>query len=290
MRSGPEAGVRVLTTPEGLTIPFALADPGDRLAAFAADVLLVSVLVTTLVLLAGMSVGFDGGFLFGTTLLLSFLVRNFYFAFFELRWGGATPGKRRFGLRVISRDGGPLTAEAVFARNLTRDVEVFLPLTVLVEPQALLPGLPAWAAFLGSLWLLLFGLVPFLNRDRLRVGDLIAGTMVVQMPRRRLLPDLVDDADARARVAGPYVFTPEQLDVYGIRELQVLEEVLRRSGGHRNMETLAVVAGKIKAKIGWSADATDRDDWGFLTSFYKAQRARLEGHLLLGKRRETKRR
>jgi len=46
--------------------------------------------------------------------------------------------------------------------------------------------------------------VPLFNRDRRRVSDLVAGTIVVRAPRAKLLADLVDEkraADAPAPVA-----------------------------------------------------------------------------------------
>ena len=56
--------------------------------------------------------------------------------------GRATIGKRTAGIRVIARDGGPLGAGAVFARNLTRDLEFFLPLTALVQPRLIVQDAP----------------------------------------------------------------------------------------------------------------------------------------------------
>ena len=85
-----------------------------------------------------------------------------------------------------------------------------------------------------------------------------------------------------------YTFTPEQLDVYGIRELQVLEDVLRRPPSDQRDELLRMICDKVKHKIDW-----DRDRWNvhpqrFLQAFYAAQRRRLEKGMLLGKRRERK--
>ena len=65
-----------------------------------------------------------------------FVVRNLYFIHFELSWRGATPGKRIVGIRVIDRRGGPLLPAAVIARNLTREVEIFIPLRVLISATA----------------------------------------------------------------------------------------------------------------------------------------------------------
>ena len=56
-----------------------------------------------------------------------FVLRNFYFAFFEIRPIAASPGKRILRLRVVSRDGGKLTVDAVFLRGLTREFELWIP-------------------------------------------------------------------------------------------------------------------------------------------------------------------
>src|SRR5262249_21910345 len=156
---------------------------------------------------------------------------NFYFVAWEVGRSGVTPGKRRLRLRVISRDGGPLTAEAVFARNLTRDLEVLLPLVALLAPQSLVPGPPVLGSVLAVAWLLALAPLPLFSRDRLRFGDLVAGTIVVRAPASLLLHDLADGARPAAapeESGGEIAFTREQLDVYGIRELQVLEDLLRR--------------------------------------------------------------
>ena len=76
-------------------------------------------------------------------LLAFFLLRNFYFSWFECRWHGATPGKRLLGLRVIDAHGGTLTPEAVLARNLMREVELFLPLVALWRRRRCCPACPA---------------------------------------------------------------------------------------------------------------------------------------------------
>src|SRR6185369_3579209 len=65
-------------------------------------------------------------------LLGAFVLRNFWFIYFETGPRGATPGKRWFGLRVATRNGEPLSPDAVVARNLVRELELFLPLAALV--------------------------------------------------------------------------------------------------------------------------------------------------------------
>src|SRR6201999_2098130 len=90
-----------------------------------------------------------------------------------------------------------------------------------------MPGVAAgsdfWVAAACLGWVLLISALPFFNRDHLRAGDLIAGTMVISVPRRNLLAELVQTNTS-------YTFTRSQLDIYGAFELQVLEELLRRPG------------------------------------------------------------
>jgi uncharacterized RDD family membrane protein YckC len=283
--TAPEAvRSREVVTPEGVPIRFAVALAGDRLGAFLLDCLwiagIVAAIVVPLVVLAARGV-MEGDLVLAAAILAVFLVRTFYFAFFELSWQGQTPGKRKLRLRAVDARGGPLTAEAIVARNLTRELELFLPMAALFAPQALFPGAPAWAALGAAAWMLLFGALPLLNRDRLRVGDLVAGTVVVRTPDAVLLEDL-----SAARAADAVVFTDEQLDVYGAYELQVLEQVLRGRGQPRHGEAVRTVAAKIREKIGWSGPAAA--DEAFLEAFYAALRGRLERRLLFGRRRADK--
>jgi uncharacterized RDD family membrane protein YckC len=281
-----EADVRLreVVTPEGVPIRFAVAAAGDRIGAFLLDLVVIAVLVLAIVVplavLAGR--GLLGGDLVAAVAVLAiFLIRTFYFAFFELSWQGQTPGKRRLRIRAVDGGGGPLTAEAIIARNLTRELELFLPMVALLAPEALFAGAPAWARFAALVWMLLFGLLPLFNRDRLRVGDLVAGTVVVRMPDVVLLHDLA----AAPRSDGPG-FTDAQLDVYGVYELQVLEGVLRGRGQPGHEESMRAVASKIREKIGWAGPLL-RDET-FLEAFYAALRGRLERRLLFGKRRADK--
>ena len=119
-----------LLTPEHVAIDFRVADVGSRATALVLDLGLQIALLVVL-LLALMSVGCGGDLLPALMLLAFFAVRNFYFTWSEIRWQGRTVGKRALGLRVVARDGGPLTADLLFARNLTRELETFLPLSVL---------------------------------------------------------------------------------------------------------------------------------------------------------------
>jgi uncharacterized RDD family membrane protein YckC len=275
---------RRLITPEGLDLRLTLASAGERASAYLLDLaIMVSALIalTVLAIVLGLAVGEGGQEVVAMIWLLgAFLLRNGYFILFELSGRAATPGKRALGLRVVARDGGRLTAEAIFTRNALREIEVFLPLTFLAASAAAGDPIDGVMASLALIWSGSFLLFPLFNRDRLRLGDLVAGTWVVRAPRLRLLADLAaDGADTLPRFA----FTPDQAGVYGVKELEILEEVLRR----RDREAMAAVAQRIRTKIAF-AQPPGETDAAFLTAYYAALRGRLEQRLLFGHRRRDK--
>ncbi len=279
----------MIVTPEGIPLGLRLADVSERVSAFVVDFMIIIAVTVALAVLvefafgAALGKGWQGAFV----ILTNFLLRNFYFMYFELRWQGSTPGKKVVGLRVVDGKGGPLMPAAVVARNLVRDLEVFLPLVVLVQPEQLWASSTGWARLVAVLWVFVIAFLPLFNKDRLRVGDLIGGTIVVLAPKTVLLPDLGARDDARL-AAATYTFTEAQLDVYGIYELQVLENVLRAETATEVDGTLDAVCVRIKQKIGWQRDAWNVQPRVFLGDFYAAMRARLEHKMLLGKRREDK--
>lgn len=279
-RRPADDGWREFVTPEGVDLRLKIASYGERCGAFILDGLIIlGVLIAlTLLLLAAewrTRFTFSGEVAQVIWLLGFFLLRNFYFIGFEMRAGAATPGKRAMGLRVAARDGGRLTANAVFARNAMRELEVFLPTSFLFATGL---GVDAGLVVLGAIWSGVFVLFPLFNRDRLRLGDLAAGTMVVKTPRRVLRPDLAQEGPTLISA-----FSEPQLDAYGVKELHVLEDVLRKA----DRRTTAEVSTRIRAKIGWDAPL-EVSDRAFLSAYYSALRARLETRLLFGHRRADK--
>ena len=162
---------------------------------------------------------------------------------------GATPGKRLLGVRVIDAHGGMLTAEAVFARNFMREIELFLapgrgprPRRALARPARLGSRLGLGSGSSCSPCCPSSIAITCARRPRgrhprrARSEDGAAGGPRL---RQRATPE----APARS------TFTGAQLDLYGIRELQVLESLLRQETRRRG--ALEAVARKIQHKIGW---------------------------------------
>ena len=280
---------RSIATPEGVVIHMILAPLTDRLAALVIDLCIIYgtlIAIVVVALFTFLQVG-PSELVFIVVQLLAFFVRSFYFAFFELRWLGATPGKRAMKLRVVSRDGGPLRPPAVLARNLMREVELFLPITIVLSVNAMPGGNTLVVPAL--VWLGVITLLPLFNRDRLRAGDIVGGTWVIEMPKGALLGDMATVRRPTGVERPNYRFTSEQVAIYGIYELQILEQVLRDDGPNGDNAREAV-ANKIAAKIGFETD-DGRPIWPrpFLEAFYRAQRQRLETDLAFGRRQERKR-
>ncbi len=277
---------RTLVTPEGLSLPLTVGARGARAGALLLDLLFLFIGIVV-VMLAFSAIGFglldvgstpQGGAVIQALLiaviLLLFLSRYGYFLWFELGPRAATPGKRIAGLRVAARDGGRLTAEMVIARNLVRDIEVFLPAFFLLGGGAE-GGVFGLATFV---WLMIFVLFPVFNKDALRAGDIVAGTWVVEAREAKLKQAMSLAPDRQDQ----YRFGEAELSIYGEHELQVLERVLRQD----RPESLRDVAEAITAKIGWQLGQGDERE--FLEAFYAALRGYLESNMRFGKRKADK--
>ncbi|MGI9302845.1 MAG: RDD family protein [Gammaproteobacteria bacterium] len=154
--------LRAVETPEGIELNLAVAGPVPRALAWVIDgvirMILYALLSVTLVFLGLMGIGL--------LLIAMFLIEWFYPVWFELRRDGVTPGKAALGLRVLHDNGTPVGLSASMVRNLLRGVD-FLPL------------------FYG------FGFVAMvLNRDFKRLGDFVAGTVVVHRGRLAAVHEL----------------------------------------------------------------------------------------------------
>ncbi|MCA1661357.1 MAG: RDD family protein [Novosphingobium sp.] len=294
---------RRVITPEGVALDFTVASRASRAGAVIIDLILIglAMLISTLLLLLLLFGALQvpenllergegpaaRAFQFFAVLWIvaMFLFRNAYFLFFELRPRGATPGKRLAGIRIAARNGGQLTAEAVIARNLTRDIELFLPALFFAQASATGSDMGE-AGFAALVWLVVILAIPIANRDHLRAGDIVAGSWVVETPRTRLATVLATGTAAhsgRSEVTGAqFRFGEAELGVYGEYELQVLERVLRDD----RAENLAAVTETICRKIGWEPGRGD--ERAFLEAFYTQLRARLEKGMRFGKRKADK--
>lgn len=276
----PGRKILPLTPPEGVPIAFVQATMGARVGAQVLDIMFTYGGLILVLLGAVWWGALSFGGLLALYALLSFLVRVPYYILSELVWNGRTPGKRIVGIRVVSLDGRSLTAHQIVARNVMKEVEVFLPVATLFSAQ----NLTLTFGIILILWTIGVVIVPFANRRNQRLGDMVAGTMVVETPKPRLLPDL----STQAQAAG-YLFEPQHLDIYGRYELQTLEAVLRDPPRTPEaQQRQSEIAQTIRRRIAYDEAVPPARELEFLTAFYRQQRAYLESRNLFGDARADK--
>jgi uncharacterized RDD family membrane protein YckC len=162
--------VIAIETPEGIDFELVPSGPLARILAYASDFLIRTVLLLIIAVLLGTL----GAFGTGIMLLCFFVLEWLYPVFFEVK-KGATPGKYWLNLRVVQDDGTPVTFSSSLLRNLLRTADV-LPLFYLT------------------------GLVSMLcNKEFKRLGDLAAGTLVIQLPDPPLTAAIVTDSPVPAQ-------------------------------------------------------------------------------------------
>ena len=160
--------VLIIETPERVPLHFALASIGNRFLACALDhaiqvLVLVLILMTGFIIANASSANLERTFasapkwVIAVMIILLFLTFAGYFAFFEWLWSGQTPGKRWLKLRVIREDGRPITFWEASVRNLIRALDM----------------MPAPFYSIGLICV-------FINGRDQRVGDMVAGTVVVR--------------------------------------------------------------------------------------------------------------
>ncbi|MEO0590588.1 MAG: RDD family protein, partial [Pseudomonadota bacterium] len=140
---GQSKRARSMVTPEGIEVPILVASRSARMGALMLDIIFIilALIIINMVfdaVASGLSPGLGPlptgetsavrELFFILSVLFGFLLWYGYFLVQELGPRGATFGKRLLGVRVAARNGGRLTPEAVIARNLLRDVEVFYPI------------------------------------------------------------------------------------------------------------------------------------------------------------------
>lgn len=143
--------LRAVETPEGVTLTLRVAGPVARALAFGVDFMAR----IAFYMLVGRMMGSLGEAGSGLMLLVIFVCEWFYPVFFEVLWGGRTPGKMALSLAVVHADGRPVTWGTSLLRNLLLFAD-FLPLGYLL------------------------GLISMLvSEDFRRLGDHVAGTVVI---------------------------------------------------------------------------------------------------------------
>lgn len=189
-----------IDTPEQITLELPVAGIGGRFLALTIDTVLQAALfMVSLVALTAGPRTFAPLRLVGpaVAVLFAFCVYWGYFAVFEIVWSGQTPGKRIVGIRVVHESGRPIRGYEAIGRNVLRVID-FLPALYGV-------GL----------------IVMMLNRYSRRIGDYVAGTLVVYDTSHHETPPDWHDAISGA-------VPSSRLTQVTAEELALIEAYLRR--------------------------------------------------------------
>lgn len=200
-----------IETPEHVAFDYELAGLGSRGLAAMLDTMLLLVGSFAAAITLGRLVPAAGWLGDVLLVLILFLVLWGYFTFFEAFRQGQTPGKRWMGIRVVHDTGHAVTFAGAAIRNLLRIAD-FLPPPYLIG-----------------------GLMVALHPRAKRLGDLVAGTVVV-----RDQPHLTGPALEAER---------SEADGVGLPELSDQEFALLRSFRERAAELAPPVRARLAAQV-----------------------------------------
>ncbi|WP_242589312.1 RDD family protein [Corallococcus macrosporus] len=195
-------GTHTVLTPEYVEFRFTLAGVYSRFIAWLIDALIVGFATMVVLLVFQVAMAAFPGFASALGIVVYFLVDWGYGISLETAWAGQTVGKRVMSLRVIQESGVRIGFYHAALRNLARVVDR-LPLLYLVG-----------------------GSVALVSRSHQRLGDLLAGTIVVR-ERRLKMPSALETRGEEGLLADPlFVSRVKRLSTEE-REL-VLSAALRR--------------------------------------------------------------
>lgn len=240
-----------IDTPEQVHLEFSLAGIGSRFMATLLDSILQLLLYIAVwagaALIASAPLGrLSERWVIGLVIFAGFVITWGYYAIFESVWKGQTPGKRWAGIRVIKDSGRPITPYEAAARNLVRIIDY-------------LPG------FYGV------GIVTMLLNDKhRRVGDYVAGTLVVHETSDRESA-LFFNTPANSQFSIPQASKltlqeAELIEVFLSRRLDI-PPAIRQQNGQR-------IADMVCTRLGITPDVRPGDNENFLELLVKEFRNR----------------
>jgi uncharacterized RDD family membrane protein YckC len=233
-----------IETPEHIVFHHRVAGPARRFLAYLLDLTIcygafaaVSVLVIIVTIGTGAIAGVAEsalGAAIGLLLVLFFAIQWVYFFVLE-GWLSITPGKRALGLRVVTTTGRPIGWRAAALRNVMRAADAL--------PLAYTAGLLSVA-----------GLVSMSTTRRFqRLGDLVAGTMVIVPERARAATPLILFPPAQPHELAQL---PEDVRLDADERLAIEMFLRRRArlGRARELELANMIAGYLARRFSFRGE------------------------------------
>lgn len=243
-------------TPEHVQLRFQTAGLGSRAAAQLIDTaILLLVNITLFIVFSIVVYGSDEqawsdleDFAIAILLFVLFLINAGYFFILEAFWSGQTLGKRWMKLRVIRENGQPITFLSAAIRNLFRIIDV----------------LPS-GYFLGAM-------VSFFHPKDKRIGDLVAGTIVVAEGGQNVPPSRKQKAQQKEGVGAPLLLDDRQKQAITREDWQLLSTFVTRLdslSSEKQKELGTQIAERFIEKLEWNeGEQVEADPIVFLQRLY----------------------
>lgn len=233
-----------IETPENVILTYQLAGPAQRYIAYMIDLIIRVLLVFGMLVITPMVGIVLPGTAMGVFLVLMFLNTWGYYTISEGFFKGQSIGKHFCGLRVIREEGYPITFWPALLRNLVRSADAIV--------------------FYG------IGITSMLLTRRFqRLGDLVAGTVVVQersltLPRKPVILDKIQPLNKNE--IGSFLPRDEVLSL--IDEFIGRRHVLTYDRGHA---LAAILAKSLAERLNYSGDPKKVTHYpmAFLAAVYK---------------------
>ena len=238
-------GVITVTTPFNIDLEFSIAPFHKRLLAWLIDILLIYSYIIVAFRYWVAPLGMYESVGQTATILIVVVPAYCYHLISEVLWNGQSVGKKAMGIKVIDMLGNDPTISQYLLRWLFRLFDMLITLGA--------------AAVLSSA----------LSKYSQRIGDIVAGTIVIDQRARTQLQETIylEMEEEEYAPVFPAVMQLNDRDINGIRNL------LATKGMNRDTETyMAQVAQRIKEVLKISSELEPRElleqllkDYNFLT-------------------------
>ena len=233
-----------IKTPEFVSLQYQIAGLGSRAAAMIIDQLLLivaNIAIYLIFLMANVAEIFylsNSWVPIAIAIIIVFAINWGYFFALEYFFGGKTLGKKLIGIRVIQENGHSVTLLSSLIRNLLRIIDI-LPTSY----------------FLGMVFI-------FFNSKHKRLGDMVAGTIVVheRNAKKEGTSKIDKEISRRGLTKDSLTLDSFALRSLGKKEWELLRIYSRKLLNVRMAERVQLtrnLAQKLLPKIG--LDASDRE-------------------------------
>lgn len=218
--------VHTVLTPEYVEFNFVQAGLFSRFLAWLIDAVIVAFGSLALIIALSSAMAAAPGLASAMSFIIYFLVDWGYAIALEIAWSGQTIGKRALGLRVIQETGVRVGFYPAVLRNLARPLDR-LPFLYLVG-----------------------GIAALLSRSQQRLGDMLAGTLVVR-DRRLKIPSAIARPPAEAQLLQDALFLSRVRRLSAEERELIFSAALRREelGMEARLALFAAIARRLEDEV-----------------------------------------